>query len=149
MSILMSDHQSPSQNARPLKAGAAPFCIGSYATRKTNTYQPVRTRATGAVVMNFKSSPSPARRVGDIAGTPLHSTSSCSAALIRISGFPLYISIRPVILTCFPSMPDSRGDLLTGDAGKNQFQGVCPKCGANGPKRQSHQEALRAWNGRE
>jgi transcriptional regulator with XRE-family HTH domain len=29
------------------------------------------------------------------------------------------------------------------------FQGVCPKCGATGPKRDSHQEALRAWNGRE
>lgn len=28
---------------------------------------------------------------------PNHSTSSCSAALTRISGFPLYISIRPVI----------------------------------------------------
>src|SRR6266446_6215777 len=29
------------------------------------------------------------------------------------------------------------------------FQGVCPKCGASGPRRESHQEALRAWNGRE
>jgi transcriptional regulator with XRE-family HTH domain len=29
------------------------------------------------------------------------------------------------------------------------FQGVCPKCGASGPVRESHQEALRAWNGRE
>jgi transcriptional regulator with XRE-family HTH domain len=29
------------------------------------------------------------------------------------------------------------------------FQGACPKCGASGPKRESHQEALRAWNGRE
>ena len=27
-------------------------------------------------------------------------------------------------------------------AGK-QFQGICPKCGATGPKRESHQEALR------
>ncbi len=27
------------------------------------------------------------------------------------------------------------------------FQGVCAKCGASGPKRGSHQEALRAWNG--
>jgi hypothetical protein len=34
-------------------------------------------------------------------------------------------------------------------ASKNQFHGVCPKCGASGPKRKSHQEALRAWNGRE
>jgi hypothetical protein len=34
-----------------------------------------------------------------------------------ISGLPLYISIRPVILTCLPSIPDSTGDLLTGDAG--------------------------------
>src|SRR5258708_1186099 len=53
----------------------------------------------------------------DIAGTPIHSTSSCSAALIRISGLPLYVSIRPVTLTRFPSIPDNTGDLLTGDVG--------------------------------
>ena len=29
------------------------------------------------------------------------------------------------------------------------FQGTCPKCGASGPRRDNHQEALRAWNGRE
>jgi hypothetical protein len=33
--------------------------------------------------------------------------------------------------------------------GTASFQGVCPKCGATGPKRESHQESLRAWNGRE
>jgi transcriptional regulator with XRE-family HTH domain len=33
--------------------------------------------------------------------------------------------------------------------GANSFQGVCPKCGAAGPTRDGHQEALRAWNGRE
>jgi transcriptional regulator with XRE-family HTH domain len=33
--------------------------------------------------------------------------------------------------------------------GATSFQGACPKCGATGPKRESHQEALRAWNGRE
>jgi len=33
--------------------------------------------------------------------------------------------------------------------GAASFQGVCPKCGATGPTRESHQEALRAWNGRE
>jgi transcriptional regulator with XRE-family HTH domain len=33
--------------------------------------------------------------------------------------------------------------------GAASFQGVCPKCGATGPKREGHQEALRAWNGRE
>jgi transcriptional regulator with XRE-family HTH domain len=32
---------------------------------------------------------------------------------------------------------------------RKKFQGVCPKCGATGPKRESHQEAIRAWNGRE
>ena len=47
----------------------------------------------------------------------LHSTSICETALIRISGFPLYILIRPVILTCFPSMSDRISDLETGDAG--------------------------------
>jgi hypothetical protein len=49
--------------------------------------------------------------------------------LIRISGFPLYISIRPVILTRFPSMPLSIGDLKF--RGKNafarQFRGVSKK----------------------
>jgi rubrerythrin len=29
------------------------------------------------------------------------------------------------------------------------FQGVCPNCGATGPKRESYDEALMAWNGRE
>jgi hypothetical protein len=29
------------------------------------------------------------------------------------------------------------------------FQGVCPKCGAMGPKRKRHDEALEAWNDRE
>jgi transcriptional regulator with XRE-family HTH domain len=29
------------------------------------------------------------------------------------------------------------------------FQGTCPKCGSAGPTRESHQGALRAWNGRE
>jgi transcriptional regulator with XRE-family HTH domain len=33
--------------------------------------------------------------------------------------------------------------------GAASFQGVCPQCGASGPKRGGHQEALRAWNGRE
>jgi len=33
--------------------------------------------------------------------------------------------------------------------GAASFQGVCSTCGATGPKREGHQEALRAWNGRE
>jgi Restriction alleviation protein Lar len=28
------------------------------------------------------------------------------------------------------------------------FQGVCLNCGATGPRRKSHDEALRAWNGK-
>ena len=31
---------------------------------------------------------------------------------------------------------------------RDGFQGVCPNCGAMGPKRESYDEALRAWNGR-
>jgi hypothetical protein len=50
-----------------------------------------------------------AQRVGLI-----HSTANWEAALIRISGFPLYVSIRPVILTHFPSMSESLGDFDTG-----------------------------------
>jgi hypothetical protein len=29
------------------------------------------------------------------------------------------------------------------------YQGVCLNCGATGPKRESYDEALRVWNGRE
>jgi hypothetical protein len=31
---------------------------------------------------------------------------------------------------------------------KSAYQGVCPNCGATGPKRESYDEALAAWNGR-
>ena len=31
---------------------------------------------------------------------------------------------------------------------KGGFQGVCPDCGAIGPKKESHEEALRAWYGK-
>ena len=33
--------------------------------------------------------------------------------------------------------------------GATSFQGACPKSEATGPKRESHQEAAGAWNGRE
>ena len=29
------------------------------------------------------------------------------------------------------------------------YRGVCPNCGATGPRRQTHGEALRAWNGKD
>jgi hypothetical protein len=32
---------------------------------------------------------------------------------------------------------------------RKQFQGICPKCGASGPKRESEQLARRAWNWKE
>src|SRR6266403_91584 len=56
-----------------------------------------------------------------------HSISSCEAALIRISGFPLYISIRPVILTRFPSIQKTRAisDLHTAFA-EIGFEVYCP-----------------------
>ena len=31
---------------------------------------------------------------------------------------------------------------------RGAFQGSCPTCGATGPRRESHDEALRAWNGK-
>jgi hypothetical protein len=31
---------------------------------------------------------------------------------------------------------------------KRMYQGVCPKCGAMGPKREGYDEALKAWNGK-
>jgi len=56
-----------------------------------------------------------------------HSTSSCSAALIRISGFPLYISIRPVILTCFPSMPEDSRTIWKPAMPQRYPEWSCPK----------------------
>ena len=32
--------------------------------------------------------------------------------------------------------------------GRKGFQGVCPNCGATGPRRESYDEALLAWNGK-
>jgi hypothetical protein len=46
-----------------------------------------------------------------------------------------------------PFCRKARGKILK--LGATSFQGVCPKCGATGPRRDGHQEALRAWNGRE
>jgi len=46
-----------------------------------------------------------------------------------------------------PFCRKARGKILK--LGAYSFQGACPKCGASGPKRGRHQEALRAWNGRE
>jgi hypothetical protein len=46
-----------------------------------------------------------------------------------------------------PFCRKERGEIRKLGAGS--FQGVCPKCGARGPTREGHQEALRARNGRE
>jgi transcriptional regulator with XRE-family HTH domain len=46
-----------------------------------------------------------------------------------------------------PFCRKARGKVRKLDAAS--FQGACTKCGASGPKRDNHQEALRAWNGRE
>jgi transcriptional regulator with XRE-family HTH domain len=46
-----------------------------------------------------------------------------------------------------PFCRKARGEIQS--IGRKRFQGTCPKCGATGPKREGHQEALRAWNGRE
>jgi rubredoxin len=44
-----------------------------------------------------------------------------------------------------PFCKQAKGEILKTKGG---FQGVCPECGAAGPKRENHPEALRAWNGR-
>src|SRR5258706_7608337 len=46
-----------------------------------------------------------------------------------------------------PFCREARGKIRK--LGAASFQGSCPKCGASGPLRESHQDALRAWNGRE
>jgi hypothetical protein len=45
-----------------------------------------------------------------------------------------------------PFCKDAKGEIRKVRGG---FQGVCPNCGASGPKRESQDDALRAWNGRE
>jgi hypothetical protein len=44
-----------------------------------------------------------------------------------------------------PFCKQANGDIRRSRGG---FLGVCPNCDATGPKRESHDEALRAWNGR-
>lgn len=45
-----------------------------------------------------------------------------------------------------PFCQQAKGEMRKARGG---FQGVCPNCGATGPKRESHEEALRAWNGKD
>jgi hypothetical protein len=52
---------------------------------------------------------------------------------------------EPVPRRC-PFCHDERGEIRRVRGG---YQGVCPTCGATGPKRESHDEGLRAWNGKE
>jgi len=62
-----------------------------------------------------------------------------------------YKIIRPIQQVRYarlcPFCRKARGEIQS--IGRKRFQGTCPKCGATGPKREGHQEALRAWNGRE
>jgi hypothetical protein len=44
-----------------------------------------------------------------------------------------------------PFCKQAKGDIRRSRGG---FLGVCPNCDATGPKRESHDEALRAWNGK-
>jgi hypothetical protein len=45
-----------------------------------------------------------------------------------------------------PFCKKAKGEIRRKSGG---FLGVCPNCGATGPKRESCDEALRAWNGKE
>lgn len=44
-----------------------------------------------------------------------------------------------------PVLQSSKGEIRKVRGG---FQGMWPKSGASGPKKESHDEALRAWNGK-
>jgi hypothetical protein len=44
-----------------------------------------------------------------------------------------------------PFCKQAKGEIRRSRGG---FSGVCPKCDAAGPKRESRDEALRAWNGK-
>ena len=50
----------------------------------------------------------------------------------------------PKLRRC-PFCKQAKGEIRRG---ARTFQGVCPNCGAAGPKRESYDEALRMWNGR-
>jgi hypothetical protein len=43
-----------------------------------------------------------------------------------------------------PFCKSAKGEIRKVSGG---FQGVCPNCGATGPRRESHEEAMKAWNG--
>src|SRR5258708_11419422 len=62
-----------------------------------------------------------------------------------------YKIIRPVQQVRYaqlcPFCRKARGKIRK--LGATSFQGACPKSEATGPKRESHQEAAGAWNGRE
>jgi rubrerythrin len=45
-----------------------------------------------------------------------------------------------------PFCKKAKGEIRRKSSG---FSGVCPNCGATGPKRESYDGALRAWNGKE
>ena len=44
-----------------------------------------------------------------------------------------------------PFCKKAKGEIRRKSSG---FSGVCPNCGATGPKRESYDGALRAWNGK-
>jgi hypothetical protein len=44
-----------------------------------------------------------------------------------------------------PFCKQAKGEIRRSRGG---FFGVCPNCDARGPKRESHEEALRGWNGK-
>jgi hypothetical protein len=50
----------------------------------------------------------------------------------------------PKPLRC-PFCKQAKGEIRRKSGG---FSGVCPNCGAAGPKRETQDEALRAWNGK-
>jgi hypothetical protein len=62
-----------------------------------------------------------------------------------------YKIIRPIQQVRYaricPFCRKARGKIR--ELGATSFQDVCPKCGATRPRREGHQEALRAWNVRE
>jgi hypothetical protein len=73
-------------------------------------------------------------------GNGIKRTEPVPMKILKPTRYSLYVRLCPFCRK-------ARGKIQS--VSRKQFEGTCPKCGATGPKRESHQEALRAWNGRD
>jgi hypothetical protein len=83
----------------------------------------------------------PAKIAAFLDSLPVEATSGTAPAGYQYKPYPT----PPKRARPCPFCRQARGEIQKVRGG---FLGVCPNCGATGPKREGHDEALRAWNGR-